>query len=461
MKPEKMKADFDFLVKELQQKHQGLYEYLGRDETNRQLDSIRRSLDEPQSKLDFYKTLRYTIGLTNEGHSAIDLARWDLIKLGLSKSFLPTGVKFLGDTLVVTQSFAKRNEQLKKGDRLIAINGHSIDEIKQQLFPLIPTDGFNQTSNYAWSSGVSLSLLYRLAYGKEKHFELEVEEFGTAKRKTVDLPAIRYTDFKGKNASFPAYHFNYEDFALSQINDSTAYLCIPGFGDDDLDYDDFYRKQFSRIDSMNIRHLIIDVQYNGGGTEGNENLLFSYLLHSPIKKYKRVTMLPDPYEKNKHKEDYRLDKWELKDSLAERGAYTLYSDYYSDLEYQAPDSALIYDGKLYVLISGKTFSGGAEFASLVKMTNRGLFIGEETGGAYEGNVSGYAEYIELPHSKIEVKIPTVHFQVDVDPTQKGRGVLPDFEVQPRWGDYMNGQNTLEKFAIDLITHGSSSIKRVN
>jgi hypothetical protein len=185
--------------------------------------------------------------------------------------------------------------------------------------------------------------------------------------------------------------------------------------------------------------------------EQNENLLFSYLSNKVIQKYKQVTMLPKPYQKNKSKQGYIEDKWTFQNTIAKRGDFTLYSDYYSDLGYKKPQKELIYNGKLYVLISGRTFSGGAEFASLIKMTDRGIFIGEETGGTYEGNVSGYSEYIKLPNSKIEVKIPTVHFQINVSPEIKGRGIIPDYRVSQTWKDYLNEKNTKKEFAIKTIT----------
>jgi len=103
------------------------------------------------------------------------------------------------------------------------------------------------------------------------------------------------------------------------------------------------------------------------------------------------------------------------------------------------------------LTSGRTFSGGAEFASLIKMTDRGIFIGDETGGTYEGNVSGYSEYVELTNSKIKVKIPIVHFQMDVSPEINGRGIIPDYQVPQSWRDYLNGKNTKRNFVIAMIS----------
>lgn len=451
IKPKKLNEDFEYLITELKLQHQGLYEYIGENQTDIKIDSIRNTLKTPQTKLKFYEKLRYVIGLTNEGHTSIDLPKWTMMKLGLSKSFLPLTVKLCDENLIITQNYGKGIKELKKGSKIISVNNKKVNEIFDKLYPLIPTDGFNETSKQEWIGGLNFSLLYRLGYGKEKKFELQIQEFGNDKIQTLTVPAIRFTRFKTKNAKFKSKDFDYNEFKFEQINDSIAYLSIPSFGNDDLDYEEFYQKNFKKIDSLNIKHLIIDVQANGGGTEGNENLLFSYLSNKVVQKYKQVTMLPKPYQKNKSKQGYIEDKWTFQNTIAKRGNFTLYSDYYSDLGYKKPQKELIYNGKLYVLISGRTFSGGAEFASLIKMTDRGIFIGEETGGTYEGNVSGYSEYIKLPNSKIEVKIPTVHFQINVSPEIKGRGIIPDYRVPQTWKDYMNGKNTKKDFAIKTIT----------
>lgn len=446
----KFVEDFDYLITELKLQHQGLYEYVGKNETNAKIDSIRNTLETGQTKLEFYQKLRYVIGLTNEGHTSIDLPRWSMIKFGLSKSFIPLTVKLCNENLIVTQNYGKEVIGLKKGVKILSINGSKVSEILKKVYPLIPTDGFNKTSKSEWVGGLNFSLLYKLVYGKEKKFKIEVQEFNKNKTQTLTIPAIRFTKFKTKNAKFASQDFDYNHFKLEHINDSIAYLSIPSFGDDHINYEKFYQSNFKKIDSLHIKHLIIDIQANGGGTEGNENLLYSYLSNKIIQKYKQVTMLPKPYRKNKDKEGYIEDEWKLEDTIAKRGNFTLFSDYYSDLGYKKPQKELIYSGKLYVLISGKTFSGGAEFASLIKMTNRGIFIGEETGGTYEGNVSGYSEYIKLPNSKIEVKIPTVHFQINVEPKIKGRGVIPNYEVPQTWNDYLNGRNTKKDFTIKKI-----------
>ena len=455
MNADKMISDFDYLIEELRLQHQGLYEYFPEHHVSKKIDSIRSTLSVPKTKLEFYRTLRYTLGLTNEAHTSIDLPKLTMAKIGLSKSFLPLAVTFCDKELIITQNYGENKAGLNKGAKLISVNGEKISDVIVKLFPLITTDGFNETSRYEWTGGINFSLLYRLVYGKKKEFKLEIQEFGSVEVKTVYISPIIYTKFKGKNSKFKSANFDYNNFAFQQINDSVAYLCVPSFSTGEVAYESFYKSSFKKIDSLNIKHLIIDVQANGGGTEGNENLLFSYLTDSVIQKYKRVTMLPKPYAKNKHDEDYQMDKWQQKNSNAERGTFTLFSNYYSGLGYNKPNKNHIFKGALYVLISGTTFSGGAEFASLVKMSDRGIFIGEEAGGAYEGNVSGYSESIKLSNSKIQISIPTVHFQVNVNPTVKGRGVIPDYVVPQTWEAYLKQNNSKKDFAIKLITQSGS------
>jgi len=448
---QKLLEDFDYLIEELKLQHQGLYQYVDKEVVNAQLDSIRNTLDVPLSTLEFYKKISYTITLTNEGHSYADLPKRTMLKVGLSKSFLPLTVKFCDRELIITQNYGEDIPGLTKGAKLLSVNGKSIEKLLEKFFPLMVTDGFNETSKYKWIGGRNFSRLYRLVIGKQEYFDLDIQEYGSVEVKRIKIPAIRYKTFKRKNAKFKPKKFDYTAFAFKVINDSIAYMSVPGFGKN-IDYAAFYKSNFRAIDSLNIKHLILDIQANGGGTEGNENLLFSYFTDTAVQKYRNVTMLPKPYDKNKKSKGLILDKWSIKTLPAMRGNFTLFSDYYSDLGYTKPLERLIFKGKLYTLISGFTFSGGAEFASLLKMTDRGIFIGEETGGTYEGNVSGYSEKVKLPNSKIKVNIPTVHFQINVSPDTRGRGVMPDYTVPQTWEDYMKGNNSKLDFAIKLIMH---------
>lgn len=450
VKTDKLLQDFDFLVTELKQRHQGLYQYEAKPLVDSKIEALRAEIKTPMTKFAFYGLVNRLITLTNEGHTSADLRGRTKLALGLSKTFLPIAVKHCEEGYIITQNFGTDTTALQKGDRLLAINGLPMDSVLVRLFPYMTTDGFNETSKYEWVGGVGLIQLYRLVFGGHATFKLTIQHYQDEEALDVNMPAIRYTDLKNKNSKFGLIPFSYTRFNYKQLSDSVACLTVPGFGKDGLDYEAFYKNAFRQLDSAGIRHLIIDIQANGGGTEGNENLLFSYLTDRSIQKYSKVTMLRKAYVRNRNSKNFIFDKWKLAGEYAERGAFTLQSDYLSDLGYARPDPSLIFSGKVYVLISGRTFSGGAEFSSLVKMSNRGVFIGEETGGTYEGNVSGYSEAIKLRYSDINVNIPKVHFQINVKPAIRGRGVMPDYQQGQSWDDYMKGENSRLKYVIRLI-----------
>jgi hypothetical protein len=50
-----------------------------------------------------------------------------------------------------------------------------------------------------------------------------------------------------------------------------------------------------------------------------------------------------------------------------------------------------------VLINGLTASGGAEFASLLDANGKGIFIGEDTGGDYNGVNGLERTFLLLPN----------------------------------------------------------------
>ncbi len=451
----KWEADFDYLIEELRLQHKGLYQYKTKQVVDSQLDSLRKLLKKPMNKIEFFKIVYATIALTNEGHTYAYLPKWAMVKVGLSKSFLPLAVKFCNKKLLIHQYYGKEHPKLKRGLQILSINGKTVEQITKDLFSYMPSDGFNETFKYeSLGLGVNLSLLYRLIYGKAKRFELVVQEFEKDAPLSLTLKGVRFTKFrKQKNIQLKSKKFNFQQFQYTLLNDSIGYLSVPSFGNIDSDkgsFSQFYAESFRKIDSAKVKHLILDLQANRGGTEGNENLLYSYLSKDVFQKYAFVSMPLKPYKQRKTRKSYIEDGWQIKNERAERGEHTLRSDYYSDLGYRPVDKKMIYDNKLYILTSGTTFSGGAEFSSMVKMNQRGVFIGEETGGVYEGNISGHAATIQLPNSKITVDIPIMHFRINVEPEKKGRGVMPEHTVPQTWEAYLQGKNAKLDYVLERL-----------
>ena len=89
----------------------------------------------------------------------------------------------------------------------------------------------------------------------------------------------------------------------------------------------------------------------------------------------------------------------------------------------------MFRGRLWVLTDGGTFSTAAEFCAVARSLGRATFVGEETGGTYEGNTSGTFAILTLPRTGVRVVIPLVRYVLAVKPSKsRGRGIIPDYPV---------------------------------
>ncbi len=247
------------------------------------------------------------------------------------------------------------------------------------------------------------------------------------------------------------------------LNDSIAYLGIHSFSNSEIkeqsrekNIKTFLKNSFRSIRENSIKELVIDVSKNSGGSEGNEGLLYSYFGNN-YQKYKKVRA-----KTQKAILDNGIDKpitlkafgfWEriftnkkMKDgSLARKeGIGRGLMAYKREPDYK-------FSGKTYVIISPITYSGGSEFSNMMYTNDLATFVGQETGGGYWGNTSGYSQELVLPNSKIEIGIPALQFVMNVEPKLPfGRGVIPHYEVVPTFEQYINGENASLTYILEQL-----------
>ena len=117
-----------------------------------------------------------------------------------------------------------------------------------------------------------------------------------------------------------------------------------------------------------------------------------------------------------------------------------------------------FKGNIYILIDGWSFSGASDFCAIAHYNahDRITFIGEETGGAYNGNNSGDWLKLILPNTQIQVSIPIRSYLLAVfDYPYFDRGVIPDFKVIPDIEDILKSKDTQLEFTLKLIERRSS------
>jgi C-terminal processing protease CtpA/Prc len=112
-----------------------------------------------------------------------------------------------------------------------------------------------------------------------------------------------------------------------------------------------------------------------------------------------------------------------------------------------------FKGNVFFLIDGRSFSASAEFAAVARSNNRGLFIGEETGGGYYGNTSGDEKNITLPNTNITVRIPMVKYVSAVKKAKySDRGVIPDYISFPDLDYFIQHSDIQLEYALKIANN---------
>jgi C-terminal processing protease CtpA/Prc len=99
-----------------------------------------------------------------------------------------------------------------------------------------------------------------------------------------------------------------------------------------------------------------------------------------------------------------------------------------------------FKGKIYVIINGGSFSASSLISSNLKSSKRVTFVGEETGGAFNGTVAGFMPVVKLPNSDLQIRIGLMvmapHHKTEIE----GRGIFPDKEINTTLEDRLTGND---------------------
>jgi hypothetical protein len=449
--PDQLKEDYVKFCTIMEKVHTGLFDYLTEREWQALKDSSFQLFTYPMSHSEFYHLIALHVGKVRNIHTRHGVTDWWYRQ---QQNIFPFDVKYFGDRLYVIESLMAELD-FPRGCEIIQINGKTPIEIKEMIWPFIPADGFNETGKMA-------------ALNKYFHwyFALFVEEAKdyTIEIKTIDGNVITITT-SGLRDSFR--HFNLQQIwkgkepALKLDIDNklrAAYFRI----DDSRAFDDSLKNYIQRITGNDIQHLIIDLR-GGGGMREEEQVaeLYSYLIEHPsticdslLVKSNDYKLFDKDFTFKPYAKSLNQIRKEYFDKLVDSGdGYFLWKNE-SHLGPIAPANVR-FKGVVYILTDGLTYSASSDFVSIASRLDNVYVIGEETGGAYRSYISGAMFGLELPNSKIGVKIPTWKsiLAFKEEPSNRGRGVIPDYAVSVSLDDFIKGRDAVKEFAFELISSG--------
>ncbi|WP_452218777.1 S41 family peptidase [Lacinutrix undariae] len=447
--------DFELLVNGLKDVHKGIYWY----STKEQFDSIvkiqRNQIKDSLNAVEFYNIAAPIISYTKEGHCNASLSEKTTHVIESNGNYLPFCIKTLNEQIYILNNYKNHKTQ---GLKFVSINGKPIKEITKEIFKRKFADGYIENSKYKDLDDEWFSESYALNIEQPETFEIELSDSSNNNFIKIDINSVSYKEFIGEcRKIWNTKPFNKREPYLSlKTENSLAILNLNTFSNDDLKEDKlnfkkFISNSFEKIEELKITDLIIDIRKNTGGTEGNEDFLFSFLMNKSYNKYKFVEASIfnfQNYINYTYEDDWIETEKDLKSEqkINSEGRFLRKKD----IEKQEPIKKTTFSGNVYILTSSSTYSGAAEFSSLMREHTNAIFIGEEVGGGYFGNTSGYGLDLILPNTEIEIHIPILQFVLDVEKGIFGRGVIPDFKITQTIKEHLAGIDAEMKFAKNKI-----------
>lgn len=434
-----IKEDIDYLQESLEALHPGYTWHTPLEDLRIQFQILKKNLNSRTNEIDLLNQLAPIIANINCGHTEILPSESRSKYLELYSKKFPLKIKLLGGHAFAVENY----DSITEGQELTSINAIPLSAIVDRLKSFIPSDGYNETyRNFRLQD--EFSHLYSLHYPTSDIFNLGIIH---QKQQVIEH-------------SIPGWDKNPKsDKAINQSFEmidslSTGYLKISSFGQNQT-FRSFLDSTFNYLKINQTKNLIIDLRNNQGGSDEYGALLYSYLTNAQFQYYDKITVSTNdgvmlsrlyfgeiPFSK-------ALPNYISSLKTVEGGLLEYLN--HPNLDVQRPN-ANAFQGKVYLLVNGGTFSSASEFTSIVFSNDRAVIIGEETGGGYYGNCSLGTPSLTLPNTKLRVLIPLGKYELAVNKEAKfGRGVFPKYTMT-NTTNVFTSDKALE-FCKELILNG--------
>ena len=440
---QQLQQDYTLLRNILEQKHPSLYWYTPKDSMNFYFDSLYNNITDSMTELQFgWRILAPLTQKIHCGHTTFGMSKdWgNYIRNKTIPSF-PLFVKAWGDTIVVTANLHRKDSLIKPGTLITSVNNIRNHELIQQMFQYLPADGYADNVNYIRISS-NFPYFHRNIFGIYKNYRVGyIDSTGNEKSILMPMwmPAKDTTKKKREEhvKKIPRWQIKKErrENARSMVIDSsinTAIITLNTFANGGgRRLRSFIKKSFKEIRQQEIKNLIIDLRSNGGGEINMSSLFAKYVRNKPFR------MTDTAFAISKSLSPYT--KYIRQGFLTNMGLFLLtkkkkvddnyHFGFYERKMYQ-PKTNNHFDGKVYVLINGPTFSASTLFCNLVKGQENVTLVGEDAGGGWHGNNGIMIPDIILPITKLRVRLPLFRLVQYDHVIKDGRGVPPDIYIPP-------------------------------
>lgn len=435
-----VQEDIRYLHQQLKKYHPNLYVYASKAQLDSSVATLIKEADHHMNEQELYGHITRLSAIIKDGHTLFFPSANSLEYHNQQSLFFPFKVFYQSGKLYVELN-CSLNEAIANGVEILSINGLPTEQVVQFCLDRMMRDGHNL--NYPiWILNQYFTEYYSYFYGHPSKFllELNTSEGENLNVAVAALPKAKIREIR--SARFPnrvtARGLNQEPGTGILLKMDTlrsiATLSIRDFDSDVLKtvYQQDFKKtigaMFAQIKQAKIKNLIIDLRGNQGGNLKNGTFLLSQVLPEKFRVVEQFNVVKNPEATT-----------EQDRNILKKGRGT---------QLNSPQ-AKPFLGSAYLLVNGGSFSNSGIVSSSFRHYQRGKIIGGETGGN-KSVICGWEEAITLPHSKIEVYIPTRQFLIRERVTNDGHGVIPDFIIQPTIQELAKGRDEVLDFTLNLI-----------
>ncbi|MEL6190860.1 MAG: S41 family peptidase [Bacteroidota bacterium] len=434
-----LQQDFTALYQSLEVSYPSLYRYRSKEYISHAYQQSFIKLEKGMNLPEYYKVVASFISLIGDGHMKIEFPAYFFEAQYENRKKLPFKLHIQGEEAFVTENYS--GNKLLDHTRITSLNGTPIQTLISSMADFIPSDGFNLTGKY-YKLSESFDFYYSLVSDTHDSISIEFIPQGQTSIQSTSLGLI--TESTIQQILVDKHQAPQNTFDYKRVKD-VGVITLKTFNYPD-GFQPFVNESFKEIAEANLNKLILDLRGNGGGEESNAMHLYSYLTQKPFLYYDRYEVNANP-NKTFHQAS-TLVSFETLNFFSSISAIdhenrcilsdleSLEGRFLDPKQLIHPKSENHFSGELVVLIDGGSFSATSEVCAVMKRDERATFIGEETGGGFDGNTSGIYDQITLPNSRLTVKVPLVKYVSAVEGATFifGRGVIPDYPVKANGKD---------------------------
>lgn len=405
MKDSSLIEDFNYVVNTIKSTHPSAVAGLPYDFSEYASSAAIKIHDEDELIANLCKLT----ALLKDGHTNIE------VEYSLKNLCINLPCVWLNDGLFAVED----HHGILKGDEIIGIGHHTINQVLEQLYAFIPHENIYlvkmRATKYPF---INYHIFSEFMLNNIKALNSETVKVTVLRNNqtfTYELALEKYNGFLNFKSN--------ENFIDFWIDNSTAILKL-----DECRYNDEYIEKlnnfFNIIKKQNINNIIIDLRENMGG---DSRVATEFLKYIDIDSYYFYGVK----ERNQN---------DLIDINSEK--CLINNNTYENVE--------LFKGKIICLVSNKTFSSARIFATVLKDNNIATIAGEPTGGkpCSYGNPLRF----KTPNYNIKFRVSSRIFTRPAHNCQDDSALFPDVLIYPTIEDVLNGHDAVLNEAISMFAN---------